>query len=93
VREATVSLGVDELDSGAEPLGRARRPGGAASGQTGDYPGANQALQEALGLYRDLGDRRGQANVLGDLGARGGGPATTRERPRPTRSNWPSSAT
>ena len=28
VREATVSLGVDELDSGAEPLGRARRPGG-----------------------------------------------------------------
>jgi hypothetical protein len=31
VREATVSLGVDELDSGAEPLGRARRAG-AASG-------------------------------------------------------------
>jgi transposase len=28
VREATVSLGVTELDSGAEPLGRARRPGG-----------------------------------------------------------------
>jgi transposase len=28
VREATVSLGVDELDSGGEPLGRARRPGG-----------------------------------------------------------------
>jgi transposase len=28
VREATVSLGVDELDAGAEPLGRARRPGG-----------------------------------------------------------------
>jgi hypothetical protein len=26
VREATVSLGVDELDSGAEPLGRVRRP-------------------------------------------------------------------
>ncbi len=32
VREATVALGVTELDSGAEPLGRARRPGGAASG-------------------------------------------------------------
>ena len=30
VREATVSLGVDELESGAEPLGRARRPGGEA---------------------------------------------------------------
>src|SRR5437588_2295428 len=28
VREATVSLGVSELDSGAEPLERARRPGG-----------------------------------------------------------------
>src|SRR5438132_11702295 len=28
VREATVSLGVEELDSGAGPLGRARRPGG-----------------------------------------------------------------
>jgi len=28
VREATVSLGVSELDSGAEPLGRVRRPGG-----------------------------------------------------------------
>ena len=27
VREATVSLGVDELEAGAEPLGRARRPG------------------------------------------------------------------
>ena len=33
VREATVSLGVDELDSGEEPLGRARRPGGGASGR------------------------------------------------------------
>src|SRR5260221_1930504 len=28
VREATVSAGADELDSGGEPLGRARRPGG-----------------------------------------------------------------
>src|SRR3954462_15900496 len=28
VREGTVSLGVDELDAGAEPLGRVRRPGG-----------------------------------------------------------------
>ena len=28
VREATVALGVSELDSGEEPLGRARRPGG-----------------------------------------------------------------
>jgi hypothetical protein len=28
VREATVSLGASELESGAEPLGRARRAGG-----------------------------------------------------------------
>ena len=28
VREATVSLGVSELEAGAEPLGRVRRPGG-----------------------------------------------------------------
>jgi hypothetical protein len=28
VREATVAQGVTELDSGEEPLGRARRPGG-----------------------------------------------------------------
>src|SRR6266566_10053432 len=28
VREATVSLGAGELEAGAEPLGRARRPGG-----------------------------------------------------------------
>ena len=36
---------------------------------TGDYPGAAQALEEALGIYRDLGDRLGQANALNDLGA------------------------
>jgi hypothetical protein len=28
VREATVSLGVSELEAGDEPLGRVRRPGG-----------------------------------------------------------------
>jgi hypothetical protein len=32
VREATVSAGVDELDVGGEPLGRARRPGGGRGG-------------------------------------------------------------
>src|ERR1700729_3610679 len=44
VREATVSLGVAELDSGAEPLGRARRPGGGAQARgrrgSGAAPGA-----------------------------------------------------
>ena len=36
---------------------------------TGDYPGAAEALQAALGIYRDLGDRLGQAIALIDLGA------------------------
>jgi tetratricopeptide (TPR) repeat protein len=35
---------------------------------TGDYPGAAQALEEALDIYRDLDDRLGQANALNDLG-------------------------
>jgi tetratricopeptide (TPR) repeat protein/transcriptional regulator with XRE-family HTH domain len=35
---------------------------------TGDYPGAAQVLQEALGISRDLGDRLGQANALTNLG-------------------------
>ena len=44
VREATVPLGVSELDSGAEPLGRVRRPGGGpqagGGGRRGAGPGA-----------------------------------------------------
>src|SRR5947209_17850173 len=44
VREATVSLGVDELDSGAEPLGRARRPGGGRKRATDVDPGLRPAL-------------------------------------------------
>ena len=32
VREATVSRGVTELETGAAPLGRARRPAGAVNG-------------------------------------------------------------
>src|SRR5256714_5833429 len=50
VREATVSLGVDELESGAEPLGRARRPGGGRQPLAGTDPGlvpAPLALVEA----------------------------------------------
>ena len=44
VREATVALGVAELDSGAEPLGRARRPGGGRK-RAGDMdPGLRPAL-------------------------------------------------
>ena len=35
---------------------------------TGDYPAGAQDLEHALGIYRDLGDRLGQANILRDLG-------------------------
>src|SRR5215470_7863697 len=44
VREATVSLGVTELDSGAEPLGRARRPGGERKRAADLDPGLRPAL-------------------------------------------------
>ena len=44
VREATVSLGVTELDSGAEPLGRARRPGGGRKRTADLDPGLRPAL-------------------------------------------------
>jgi tetratricopeptide (TPR) repeat protein len=35
---------------------------------TGDYPAAARDLQEALGIYRDLGDRPVQADALNILG-------------------------
>ena len=44
VREATVSLGVDELEAGAEPLGRARRPGGGRKRAADLDPGLRPAL-------------------------------------------------
>src|SRR5512135_3761898 len=44
VREATVSLGVDELDCGAAPLGRARRPGGGRKRAADLDPGLRPAL-------------------------------------------------
>src|SRR5580704_11086554 len=44
VREATVSLGADELDSGAGPLGRARRPGGGRKQAADLDPGLRPAL-------------------------------------------------
>src|SRR5262252_7012515 len=43
-REATVSLGVSELESGAEPLGRARRPGGGRKRAAEADPGLVPAL-------------------------------------------------
>jgi Rhodopirellula transposase DDE domain len=44
VREATVSLGVDDLDSGAGPLGRARRPGDGRKRLSDLDPGLRPAL-------------------------------------------------
>jgi hypothetical protein len=44
VREATVSLGVSELEAGAEPLGRARRPGGGRKRVADADPGLVPAL-------------------------------------------------
>ena len=43
-REATVSLGVGELESGAEPLGRVRRPGGGRKRAADADPGLVPAL-------------------------------------------------
>jgi len=44
VREATVSLGVTELEAGEEPLGRVRRPGGGRKRATETDPGLVPAL-------------------------------------------------
>jgi transposase len=44
VREGTVSLGVDELDAGGEPLGRVRRPGGGRKRAADLDPGLLPAL-------------------------------------------------
>ena len=44
VREATVSLGASELEAGAEPLGRVRRPGGGRKRQADLDPGLRPAL-------------------------------------------------
>src|SRR5579859_4208527 len=44
VREATVSLGARELESGCEPLGRARRPGGGRKPAAEADPGLVPAL-------------------------------------------------
>ena len=44
VSEVTVSLGVSELEAGAEPLGRARRPGGGRKRSADRDPGLVAAL-------------------------------------------------
>ena len=55
VREATVSLGAGELESGAEPLGRARRPGGGRKRAADLDPGLRPALL-ALVEPKERGD-------------------------------------
>jgi transposase len=55
VREATVSLGVGELEAGAEPLGRVRRPGGGRKRAADTDPGLVAALL-ALVEPEELGD-------------------------------------
>ena len=55
VREATVSLGVEELEAGAEPLGRARRPGGGRKRSADADPGLVPALL-ALVEPKERGD-------------------------------------
>ena len=54
-REATVSLGVDEVEAGAEPLGRARRPGGGRKRAADADPGLVPALL-ALAEPQERGD-------------------------------------
>ncbi|MDH6130604.1 ISAzo13 family transposase [Kitasatospora sp. GP82] len=48
VREATVSLGVSELDSGEPPLGRTRRPGGGRKRVVDLNPALRSALLELV---------------------------------------------
>jgi Rhodopirellula transposase DDE domain len=78
VREATVSLGVDELEAGAEPLGRARRPGGGRKRAADLDPGLVPALR-ALVEPDERGDpmsplrwtTRSTRNLAGELTRQG----------------------
>jgi len=78
VREATVSLGVDELESGAEPLGRARRQGGGRKPLADTDPGLVPALL-ALVEADERGDpvtplrwtTKSTRNLAGELTAAG----------------------
>ena len=40
----------------------------AAAHQAGDFAAAAEALEAALGIYRDLGDRGGEAEALNEVG-------------------------
>ena len=78
VREATVALGVSELDSGGGPLGRARRPGGGRKRAADLDPGLVPALL-ALVEPDERGDPmsplrwtvKSTRNLAGELGRQG----------------------
>ena len=61
---------------GTSVTGRARpapsTTWGVVRRQTGDYRGAAEAQEAALGICRDLGDRLGEANAVNQLGPCGG---------------------
>lgn len=61
---------------------------------TDDYPGATEALQQALDLHRELGDRGGEVEALNEYGAlcrvRGDLTEAAVKRPR-SRANSPTS--
>jgi tetratricopeptide (TPR) repeat protein len=64
------TIAVQATQQSSDRLGRANALSdlGHALRMTGDRQAAVQALQQALGLYHDLGDRLGQANALNYLG-------------------------
>jgi transposase len=78
VREATVSAGVDEVDAGASPLGRARRPGGGRKRAVERDPGLLAALM-ALVEPDERGDpmsplrwtTKSTRNLAGELSRQG----------------------
>src|SRR6201997_676070 len=78
IREATVSLGVAELEAGAEPLGRARRPRGGRKRAADVDPGLRPALL-ALVEPEERGDpmsplrwiTKSTRNLAGELTRRG----------------------
>ena len=78
VREATVSLGVAELEAGEQPLGRVRRPGGGRKRAADVDPGLRPALL-ALVEPQERGDpmsplrwtTKSTRNLAGELTRRG----------------------
>lgn len=68
--EASVTVEMILTRSGlpAEIVGAAIQLQGSLLRQLGDYPGALEAFQRAFAIRRDLGDRRGQAGTLNEIG-------------------------